>query len=137
MKFISVIYLLVSLCQVHGKFAYFQRDLQKTSYYQCIKPTSNGRVTVYLIYTDDLISPFDVKNIQHAYDAGLAVEVAIAPVRCRGVEEELAFLVENLKIGTIDKFWVVLEKDAPTCTWKNYSPEQNCQYLQNLITKAA
>ena len=78
--------------------------------------------------------------MRSAIDAGLAVEPVIAPTRCWPIDEELRFLATKFEGKKIDRFWVALEEVEEVketgCSWMNFSPEENCQYLQEYIGKA-
>ena len=75
--------------------------------------------------------------MQSAIDAGLAVELLIIPTRCWPIDEELGFLAKKFEGKKINTFWIALEEVVESdCSWGNFSPEENCQYLQEYISKA-
>lgn len=47
----------------------------------------------------------------------------------------MEFLRTNIKYGAIDRFWVDLASYSSACDWASYSPEQNCQYLVELMAR--
>ena len=137
MKLLVVIILLSIFSQSHCLFTFYQPGLLNSTYYKCIKPTVNGRIILVFLYYEDKIFPGCQENIQSAIDAGLAVEIALAPTRCWPIDEELRFLVKSFEGKKIDRFWLALEEVRETdCLWGNFSPEENCQYLQEYISKA-
>lgn len=53
------------------------------------------------------------------------------------MDEEFAFLLKSLKDRNIDRLWVAFEDlDEEECAWENYTPKENCLYLQEYIAKA-
>ena len=58
-------------------------------------------------------------------------------MRCRGVDEELRILGKKLEGNAIGKFWIITMSSKVECSWENYSPRENCLFLQEYITKAA
>ena len=137
MKSLPVIILLGLFLQANCLFTYYQPALLKSTYYKCIKPTVNGRIILFFFYYEGDILPDCQENFQNAIDAGLAVELVITPSRCWPIDEELRFLAKSFDGKRIDRFWVGLEDAEGTgCSWMNFSPEENCQYLQEYISKA-
>lgn len=41
----------------------------------------------------------------------------------------------NIKFSYIDKFWLLVGADPDGCSWQDYSPQENCQYLLELMIK--
>ena len=138
MKLLFVIILLGLFLQANCLFTYYQPRLLNSTYYKCIKPTVNGRIILFFIYYEGDILPDCQENIQRAIDAGLTVELVILPSRCWPIDEELEFLATSFEGKNIDRFWVGLEEVVKKagCSWGDFSPEENCQYLQEYISKA-
>lgn len=83
----------------------------------------------------DQIRPDDVQNMQNALSAGLKIDAVIAPYRCRPLDQEMEFIKANIKFGVIERFWVDLASYSSACDWASYSPEQNCQFLVELMAR--
>lgn len=71
MRLLPVIILLGHILQTGCLYTFYESEFQNTSYYKCIKPTTNGRIILPFDY--DL--PFYLRNIESAQEAGLSVEL--------------------------------------------------------------
>lgn len=112
MKLLSIIILLTILTHTNTLYTFYQQFTQNTSYYKCLKPTSNDRIILRYIYSFNETNQTFIQNINNALEAGMNVELVIAPTRCRSVGEELDFLVKSLEGKNIEKFWICVD-DVP------------------------
>lgn len=107
-SYIYAIILFGVVLETYSFFAYYQGFPQNTSYYKCIKPTTNGRVIVFLPYFHDQIIPGYLENLKNAVEAELTVEVAIIASRCEPIDKEIGLLKGWLSGINIDRFWVII-----------------------------
>ena len=63
MGVLSILVILVGLIQADCLFAFYQYQYQNTTYYKCVKPTTNGRITVLLLYYQDNVDMDYFKNL--------------------------------------------------------------------------
>lgn len=68
----------------------------------------------------------------NAKNAGLSLEIVFTPCRYRKVDAEMKWVMKQLANITIDKFWAYPD-DSGLCRWSDFEPDQNCQYLQQMI----
>ena len=87
-----------------------------------------------MTYDGDKVDDYYLQNLLYAVEAESVVEPLILVTRCRTIEQELDVLMKPLKGKSIDRFWIALED--PECPWDTYSPQENCQYLQDYVAKA-
>lgn len=130
---------LQSIFQTSCLFTFYTPFSHPTTYYKCIQPSVNNRIILLFRYYQDEIEEEDPVNVQNALKAGLNVEVLIFPIQRRPIDQELAFLVRTFERISIDRFWIALEPETSDeeCSWKYYSAEDNCQYLQDYVMKAS
>ena len=83
------------------------------------------------------IDPTSLENIRNAQSVGLDVELVYLPHRCRDTDKEIEFLQKGVDLSTIGRVWIALEDIERDCYWEDFTPEQNCQYLTELIGKAS
>ena len=136
MRLISVIILLGVLLTANSLFTFYQFEPQSAAYYKCIKPTANGKIIVLYLYYKNQVAPDFAENLKNALEAGLAVEPLIVPTRCRPIDEELKLLQGWFAGAKFERIWFVLEEVTSECSWENYTPEDNCKYLQEYLAKS-
>lgn len=132
-KVLNLLGLLGTLLLTKCSFIYYEALPRSINYYQCIRPTTGSQIILQFQYVNSYVKPDMLENVKNATLAGLNPQLIIQPARCRKVEDELKFLREVLKEFTIDRYWVTFLTDFgpySPCYWSDYSPEENCQYLQ-------
>lgn len=134
-----VLILLGTLFQTSCLYVYYEAFSRSVSYYQCVRPTVGTQIILQFEYFFYYIKPGMLDNARNATQAGLTPQLIIRPTRCRPVEEELSFLRGAVKEVAIDRYWITFSTEfghENPCSWYHHTPEENCLYLQKLLSTA-